>query len=206
MVSSYVGLIDRRYGDQLDEEGREFLEFAIDGADRMREMIDGLLAYSRVDSRGSPMEPLELDAVLEAVYRDLQMKIEESEADVSTTSLPRVEGDADQLRQLFQNLLDNAISYSGDEPPVVHVSAEREDDEVLVSVRDEGVGFDPADADRVFEVFQSLHTPAEGGGTGIGLALCKRIVERHGGDLQVETTPGEGATFRFTLPAAEPEA
>ncbi|NHN47781.1 PAS domain S-box protein [Halostella sp. JP-L12] len=203
MVSSYLQLIEDRYADELDEDGREFLEFAVDGANRMRNMIQGLLKYSRVDTRGDSFEPVDLDDVLADVRSDLQVKIVESGADITVGDLPRVEGDEGQLRQLFQNLLDNAIEYSGDEPPRVRVAAERTGGRWTVSVSDEGIGIDPDDADAVFEVFESLHAPDEHGGTGIGLALCERIVERHGGEIRVSSEPGEGATFTFTLPAAD---
>jgi light-regulated signal transduction histidine kinase (bacteriophytochrome) len=199
MVSSYLQLIEERYGDALDEDGQEFLEFAVDGADRMREMIDGLLAYSRIESEGDSFEPIELDAVVADVRDTLRMLSEEHRADITVDPLPRVEGDRRQLRQLFQNLLDNAMANSGDAPPRIHISAERDGDRWLVSVRDEGVGIDPADADRIFEVFQSLDGPDENG-SGIGLALCKRIVERHGGSIWVDSRLGAGATFSFTLP------
>ncbi|WP_306054124.1 PAS domain S-box protein [Natronococcus wangiae] len=202
MVSSYLRLIERRYADELDEEGQEFIDFAVDGADRMRNMIDALLEYSRVETRGDPLEPLELDAVLADVRDDLQVRIEETGAEITADSLPRVEGDEEQLRRVFQNLLDNAIEYSGDEPPRMDVSAERDGAEWIVSVSDDGIGIDPDDADRVFEVFQSLHTSDEHAGTGIGLALCERIVERHDGEIWVGAEPGDGATFSFTLPAA----
>ncbi|WP_224269560.1 sensor histidine kinase [Haloprofundus salinisoli] len=203
MVSSFLGLIERRYADDLDEDGQEFVEYAMDGANRMNDMIEGLLEYSRIDTRGSPLEPVSLDAVFEDVRENLRVKIEESDADIDAESLPRVEGDTNQLRQLFQNLLSNALEYSGEAPPRVHVSAERLDDKWRVSVSDEGIGIDSDGADRVFEVFQSLHTREEGAGMGIGLALCERIVERHGGDIWFESELGEGTTFHCTLPAAE---
>ncbi|MFC7140237.1 PAS domain-containing protein [Halosimplex aquaticum] len=203
MVSSYLQLIERRYEDELDEDGREFIEYAVDGADRMRDMIDGLLQYSRVETRGNPFETVDLDAVVAEAREDLGMKIEESDAEITVADLPRVEGDDGQLRQVVQNLLDNAIEYSGNEPPRVHVSAERTGDWWEVSVSDEGIGIDPEDADRAFEVFQSLHDRADYDGTGIGLALCERIVERHGGEIWVDSEPDEGATFSFTLPAPE---
>jgi PAS domain S-box-containing protein len=237
MVSSYLSLLERRYGDVLDEDGREFLEFAVDGSDRMRDMIEALLAYSRVETRGDPFEAVDLEAVLQAVIDDLSVQIEESDADIEVVDLPTVRGDRSQLRQVFQNLLSNAIEYSGDEPPRVRVEAERpaggrhgaagrdqppgdggpeaaggstessrpeSDVEAwVVSVADEGIGIDPENADRVFEVFQRLHSRADHEGTGIGLALCERIVERHGGDIWVESTPGEGSTFYFTLPVEE---
>ncbi|WP_170830975.1 PAS domain-containing sensor histidine kinase [Natronobacterium texcoconense] len=202
MITSYLQLIERRYADELDEDGVEFIEFAVDGADRMRNMIEGLLEYSRVETRGDPFESVDLDAVLADVCADFQVAVEESDAEITAEALPRVEGDPGQLRQVFQNLLSNAIEYSGDDPPQVDISAVRNGSEVLVSVTDEGIGIDPDDRERVFEVFQSLHAQDEHSGTGIGLALCKRIVERHGGDIWVESEPGEGATFSFSLPAA----
>ncbi|ARS88877.1 PAS domain-containing sensor histidine kinase [Natrarchaeobaculum aegyptiacum] len=207
MVSSYLQLVEDRYGDALDEDGEEFIAFATDGADRMREMIDGLLEYSRVQTQGQPLEPVALNDVVETVRRDLQVSIDEHEAEIVVEDLPRVVGDTAQLRQLFLNLLENAIAYSGDEPPRVHVSAERDrtrsGDEWVVSVRDEGVGIDPDHADRIFDVFERLVSHDEHPGTGIGLALCKRVVERHGGEIWVESEPGEGSTFSFTLSAVD---
>ncbi|RDI70165.1 PAS domain-containing sensor histidine kinase [Halopelagius longus] len=202
MVSSYLRLLERRYADDLDEDAREFLDFAVDGADRMREMIDGLLEYSRVETRGDPFEVVDLDDVLAEVCDDLQVMIQESNAEITAEDLPRVEGDRGQLRQVFQNLLDNAIEYSGDEPPRIHIGAERDGDRWLVSVEDNGIGIDPEDTDRVFEVFQRLHTRDEHAGTGIGLALVERIIERHNGDVWVESSPGQGSTFSFALPVA----
>jgi PAS domain S-box-containing protein len=205
MVSSYLQLIENRYAEALDDDGREFIEFAVDGAERMREMIEGLLQYSRVDTRGDPFEPVDLNEVLTDVRDDLQVRIDESGAEITTEELPQVHGDAGQLRQVLQNLLDNAIEYSGASAPRVHVAAERDGDWWEISVRDEGIGIDPADSERVFDVFQSLHAQDEYSGTGIGLALCERIVERHGGDIWVDSEPGEGATFTLTLPASETE-
>ncbi|SEP62094.1 MEDS domain-containing protein [Natrinema salaciae] len=201
MVTSYLQLLEGRYDDAFDADGREFLGFAVDGAERMRDMIDGLLAYSRVETRGDPFEPMELETVLEDVLDDLQLQIGERDAEVTAERLPRVDGDASQLRQVFQNLLSNAITYSGDEPPRVHVGAKRRGREWVISVRDEGIGIDPADHDRVFTVFDRLHSHEEYEGTGLGLALSQRIVERHDGDIWVDSKPGEGATFSFTLPA-----
>ncbi len=206
MVSSYLQLIEGRYADELDANGEEFLEYAVDGAERMREMIDALLEYSRVETRGQPLEPIDLDDVLEDVIDDLQLQIQETNAEITTERLPRVEGDASQLRQVLQNLLSNALEYSGDEPPRVHVDAERRGDEYVVSVHDEGIGIPPENQDSVFEVFQRLHSREEYDGTGIGLALCERIVERHGGEIWVDSEPGKGSTFSFTLSAADPAA
>ena len=201
MVSSYLQLIERRYGDDLDEDGQEFLAFAVDGAERMREMIDGLLQYSRVETRGDPFEPVDLEAVLADVEKNLQMKIEEHGAEITAADLPRVEGDEGQLRQVFQNLLSNAIEYSGEDDPRVHVSADRDGTTWTISVADNGIGIDPGEQERIFEVFQRLHSRETHSGTGIGLALCERIIERHGGEIWVDSEPGEGATFSFTLPA-----
>ncbi|AGB36393.1 PAS domain S-box protein [Natronococcus occultus] len=206
MVTSYLGLIEERYAEALDEDGEEFIAYAVDGAERMREMIDGLLEYSRVETQGEPFEPVALEDVLEDVLADLQLRIEESGAEITTGTLPRVRGDGSQLRQVLQNLLENAITYSGEKPPRVHVDADRRGAEWTISVSDEGIGIDPEDQHRVFQVFDRLHSAEEYEGTGIGLALCQRIVERHDGEIAVDSEPGEGSTFTITLPAAdEPE-
>ena len=200
MVSSYLQLLERRHTDTLDEDAEELLDYAVDGADRMRGMVEGLLQYSRVETQGDPFEPVELDALVADAREDLQVKIGESNAEITVEDLPRVEGDPDQLRQVFQNLLDNAIEYSGDEPPTIQVTAERDGTEWVVSVEDDGVGIDPEYADTIFDVFERLHAQDDHPGTGIGLALCERIVERHGGEIWVESEPGTGSTFSFTLP------
>ncbi|ADD07622.1 sensor box histidine kinase (plasmid) [Natrialba magadii ATCC 43099] len=200
MVTSYLQLLDQRYGDALGEDGEEFIEFAVDGAERMRAMIDGLLEYSRVETQGEPFEPVDLDAILEEVRDDLQLRIAETEAEITADDLPTVAGDASQLRQVFQNLLNNAIEYSGDEPPRIDIDAERVGGQWQITVSDHGIGINPDNQDRVFEVFQRLHTSNEHPGTGIGLALCQRIVERHDGELWVESEPGDGSAFSFTLP------
>ncbi|WP_436346950.1 PAS domain-containing sensor histidine kinase [Natronorubrum sp. FCH18a] len=204
MVSSYLQLLESRYADNLDSDAEEFIAYAVDGAERMRDMIEGLLEYSRVDSQGKPFEPVDLDALLEDVLTDLQVMIDRHDAEITAESLPEVPGDASQFRQLFQNLLSNAIEYSGDEPPRIHVETERTGRNWTISVRDEGIGIDPTDSERVFQVFQRLHSRDEYDGTGIGLALCRRIVERHGGEIWVESEPGEGSTFSFTLPREQP--
>ncbi|OVE85129.1 PAS domain-containing sensor histidine kinase [Natronolimnobius baerhuensis] len=203
MVTSYLQLLENRYGDELDEDAEDFIEFAVDGARRMEAMIEGLLAYSRVETQGKSFESVSLEAVLEDVLTDLEIQINETGAEITAESLPTVDGDASQLRQLFQNLLDNAITYSGEETPQVSIGAQREGDEWVISVSDDGIGIDPDETDRVFEVFQRLHSHEEYSGTGIGLALCKRIVERHGGEIWVSSAPGDGSTFSFTLPAAD---
>lgn len=201
MISSYLQLIENRYADELDEDGEEFLEYAIDGSKRMKEMIDGLLEYSRVNTQGKPLEPVDLNDIVTDARKNLEIQITESNADIECNELPRVNGDASQLRQLFQNLFSNAIEYSGDQPPRVDVFAERTGEKWKLSVRDDGIGIDPKDQDHIFDVFERLHSHEEHAGTGIGLALCKRITERHDGEIWVDSEPGEGATFSFTLPA-----
>ena len=203
MVTRYLQLLERRYGDELDGDAEEFIEFAVDGAERMKAMIEGLLTYSRVETRGESFEPVDLEAVLDDVLTDLGVQIDETDAAITVESLPTVTGDASQLRQLFQNLVDNAITYSGKQTPRLAISAMRDGDELIISVSDEGIGIEQEDADRVFEVFQRLHSQEEYDGTGIGLTLCKRIVERHGGEIWFESTPGDGSTFSFTLPPAD---
>ncbi|AEH39308.1 sensor histidine kinase [Halopiger xanaduensis] len=203
MVSSYLRLIEDRADEELTEETEEFLEFAVDGADRMRDMIDGLLAYSRIETQGEELEPVDLNEVIRDVRDDLEMRITESDADVNIEELPRVVGDKHQLHQLFQNLLSNAIEYSGNEPPQVQISATQTDSMWEISVQDEGIGIEPDEQGRIFEVFQRLHSRNDHEGSGIGLAVCERIVERHGGEIWVESEPGEGATFSFTLPAED---
>lgn len=203
MVSTYLQLVERRADDELSDETEEYLEYAVDGADRMREMVRGLLEYSRVEREGEPFESVDLNVVVEDALEDMQMRIEESRTEVVTDTLPRVRGDANQLRQVIQNLVDNAIKYSGDEPPQITVSTDRNGAMCEVSVHDDGIGIDPEDQERVFEVFERLHTPDEYPGSGIGLAVSKRIIERHGGDIWVESEPGDGTTITFTLPTAE---
>ena len=166
-------------------------------------MIDGLLEYSRIETQGDPFEPVDLEAVLSDVREDLQLQIVESDATVTVGELPVVRGDRDQLRQVFQNLVDNGIEYRGDDPPEIRIDAERDGDDWVCSVSDNGIGIDEENTERIFEVFQRLHSQDQHAGTGIGLALCQRIVERHGGEIWVESEPGEGSTFYLTLPAED---
>ena len=201
MVSSYLQLIEDRYADEFDEDGREFLTFAVDGADRMREMIDRLLSYSRVETQGGPMKPVSIREVVADVRANLRVSIEEHDAEIVAEELPTVNGDPNQLRQLFQNLVENAIEYGGEDPPQVRIDAERDGDRWVVRVSDDGIGIDPADQDRVFEVFERGYGHRDTDGTGIGLALCQRIVERHGGRIRIDSESGEGTTFVFSLPA-----
>ena len=202
MVSSYLQLLEERYADELDEDAEEFIDFAVDGAERMKGMIQGLLEYSRVDTCGEAFEPVDCEEVVEEATTNLRVAIDESDAELAVEPLPTVVADETQLVQLFQNLVGNAVEHGGDRPPRVRVSAERGDGEWVFSVSDDGVGIDPDDADHVFEMFNDLDGGGETG-TGIGLAICEKIVERHGGRIWVDADDGEGATFRFTIPDRE---
>ena len=204
MVSSYTQLIARRYKGKLDADADEFIAFAVDGANRMQRLIQDLLAYSRVNTAGRQFEPTAMETVLKAALNNLTNAVKESQAVITHDPLPAVMGDDKQLAQLFQNLLSNAVKFGGAQPPRIHISAKQTDGEWLFSVRDHGIGLDPQYVDRIFVIFQRLHTRAEYPGTGIGLAICKKIVERHGGRIWVESELGKGATFYFTLRDEEP--
>ncbi|MBS3753515.1 MAG: PAS domain S-box protein [Anaerolineales bacterium] len=204
MVTSYLQLLVRRYGDRLDGDAQEFIDYAVDGASRMKQLINDLLTYSRVDTRGVSLQPVDVEQVLDDVLENLQFRVEETEAGIIRHPLPIVPGDKSQLEQLFQNLIDNALKFRGNEAPRVEVGAEKGDGEWVFSVKDNGIGMDSRFKDRVFIIFQRLHTRDEYEGTGIGLAVSKRIVERHGGEIWYESEPGEGTTFYFTIPD-EPE-
>jgi signal transduction histidine kinase len=204
MVKSYLQLIERRYAGQLDEDADEFIAFAVDGAERMQTLINDLLQYSRVATRGKPFAPTNCAIVLDHALANLKVAIEEGRATVTHGDLPTVIADETQLTQLFQNLIGNGIKFhKPDAPSKVHVSAECGDDEWAFSVQDNGIGIDPKHFERIFLLFQRLHSREEYKGTGIGLAVCKRIVERHGGRIWVESEPGQGSTFRFTIPDRE---
>lgn len=201
MISSYLQLIERRYKDKLDDDGHEFINFAVDGASRLQDMINGLLQFSRVETKGKPFEPTDCEIVLEQSLANLEMTIRDAGAVVIHDPLPTVMADISQLVPLFQNLIGNAIKYRKlDEPPRVHVSAAQSGNEWVFSVHDNGIGFDPKYSERIFGIFQRLHGREEYPGTGIGLAVCKRIVERHKGRIWVESEPGMGAIFYFTIP------
>ena len=200
MVASYTQLLEKRYKGSLDADAEEFIAYAVDGARRMQNMIQSLLSYSRVGTRGKPFEPTECESVFEQALANLKLTIDESGAGVTHDPLPRVTADETQLIQLFQNLLANAIKFRGEEQPRIHVSAKEDSNECLFSVSDNGIGIDPEYFDRIFVIFQRLHGREEYPGTGIGLSVCKRIVERHGGRIWVESQPGEGSTFHFAIP------
>ena len=201
MISSYVQLLARRYEGKLDADADDFIGFAVDGAKRMQTLINDLLVYSRVGTRGKPFEPTNCEDVLNQVLANLEVAIDEGGAVVTHDPLPTVAADSSQLTQLFQNLIGNAIKFHGEDAPRVYIAAERKGDEWEFSVADNGIGIDPEFFERIFVIFQRLHGRDEYSGTGIGLAVCKKIVERHGGRMWVEAEQGKGATFYLTIPA-----
>ena len=202
MVTSYVQLLEGRYADQLDEDAQEFMDFAVDGAKRMQAMIDGLLEYSRVDTDGDPMEPTPVGEVVSDVRDDLAVRIDDADATLTVDSLPTLVADPNQLRMLLQNLIANAIKYAGDAEPRVHVSAAERDETWVLAVEDNGMGIPAAKQEAVFDVFNRVHERGDESGTGIGLAVCRKIVERHEGEIWVESTEGEGSTFLASFPKA----
>jgi len=202
MVASFTQLLGKRYKDQLDDDARDFINYAVDGATRMQTLISDLLNYSRVGTQGKLLVPTDSEALFQRVLESLQISIEESGATIACDPLPMVMADPQQLGQLFQNLLMNAIKFRGEKPPHIRISTERNGNEWKISVRDNGIGISQEHTDRVFIIFQRLHTKTEYPGTGIGLAICKKIVERHGGRIWIEASPGGGTTFCFTISAA----
>jgi PAS domain S-box-containing protein len=199
-VSSFTQLLARRYKGRLDADADEFIDYVVDGVNRMKQLINDLLAYSRVGTRGEAFEPVAVHEVLQRALANLLAAIDETGAMVTHEDLPVVMGDRSQLSQLFQNLIGNAIKYRGEEPPCVHVSVRRDGAEWHFAVGDNGIGIDPQYADRVFEIFQRLHTRTQYPGSGIGLAISRKIVERHGGLIWVESQEGKGSVFHFTIP------
>jgi signal transduction histidine kinase len=200
MVASYTQLLAKRYKGRLDADADEFIAYAVNGASRMQSLIQDLLAFSRVDSQGQRFEPTSVETLLGYALENLKGAIEEAGAVITHDPLPAIMADERQFLHLLQNLLSNALKFRGPEPPRIHLSAERRRDEWLFSVRDNGIGIDPQYGERIFILFQRLHTNAEYPGTGIGLALCKKIIERHGGRIWMESQPHQGATFFFTVP------
>jgi PAS domain S-box-containing protein len=201
LIAGYCDLLKRRHAEQLDAEGREFVDAAFDASQRMQRLIDGLLDYSRVGSRAQPLEPTDVNLVVRDVLANLELAIEESNARVTFDKLPTVRADRTQLVQLLQNLIGNAIKFRAERPPRVVVQAVRRGDMWHFAVIDNGIGIDPQHIDSVFDIFRRLHGRESYPGTGIGLALCKRIIERHGGKIWAKSQPGKGTAFYFTLPA-----
>jgi PAS domain S-box-containing protein len=202
-VSGFVSLLERQLQDSLNTKTKEYMNFTVDGVTRMQSLINGLLEYSRIDTRGNPPERTDSSKPLADAILSLQASIQESGAKITHDNLPTVNIDPVQLSQLFQNLISNAIKFRSDAPPEIYISADRQDNAWRFAVRDNGIGIEPQYAERVFMIFQRLHTRKKYAGTGIGLSLCKKIVERHGGKIWVESEPGKGSTFYFTVPDIE---
>ena len=206
MVSSYTQLLVRRYGGMFDADAKEFMDFIVDGATRMKQLIEDLLAYSRVGTRGHEFQPTDSGAMLEQALANLRASIESSGTQVTHDVLPTVIADDGQLVQLFQNLIGNAIKFKSDQPPRIHVGVKETKGEWIFSIRDNGIGIDPQYFERIFVLFQRLHSKAEYPGTGIGLAICKKIMDRHGGRIWVESRLGQGSIFYCTLPKQQKAA
>lgn len=201
MVTSFTQLLAQRYGDQLDEQANTIINFAVDGASRMESLINDLLTFSRVGTQGSPFEPTDCAEALESALSNLQMLMQEANASITQASLPVVMADPAQLVQLFQNLMGNALKYRSERRHLtIEIGAEAQEDHWLFWVRDNGIGMKPKYTERIFLIFQRLHTRQEYSGTGIGLAICKKIIERHGGRIWAESAVDQGTTFFWTMP------
>ena len=199
-ISSYTELLAEEYRDRLDEEANEYIDFIVDGAARMQQLIKDLLAFSRVETKGKAFAPSSCESVIQKVLVNLKLAIEERQAVVTYDALPAVVADESQMHQLLQNLISNALKFRSQAPPYIHISATLHQDEWEFCVRDNGIGIDPEYFEQIFEIFQRLHSRRHYAGTGIGLAICRKIVQRHGGRIWVDSAPGEGASFYFTLP------
>ena len=202
MVGGYVGLLARRYKGKFDADADEFIQFAVDGAKRMQDLINDLLACARAGTEMLQKKPVNMELVLQQAISNLRTAVDESGAKITHDRLPELPADETKLVQVFQNLLSNSIKFCHpDTPPIIHVAAHRHGSAWVISVEDNGIGFDPKHSDRIFLMFQRLHGVGKFAGTGIGLAIVRRIVEAHGGDISAEARPGAGAKFTFTLPA-----
>lgn len=197
-VTSYVQLLERRYKDKLDDDANDFIAFAVDGSNRMRVLIQSLLEYSRVNSK-RPFEELDLNVFMKTILINLNESIKENNVKINVNPLPKIFGDPILMNQLFQNLLSNAIKFKGEVPPEIAISCEKKEDKFLFSIKDNGIGIEKEYHDKIFVIFQRLQDKGKYSGTGIGLAICKKIVERHGGKIWVESELGKGTTFYFTI-------
>jgi|GEM_PF-2129038 len=203
MVASFTQLLERRYKNNLDDDADDYIGFIVEGAQRMKDLIDDLLAFSRLNTEVRKFEPILIEVALDDVIFNLKSSIEENNAIITYDSLPTINGDPSQIRQLFQNLISNAIKFHGDATPEIHISARELDEEWLFGVMDNGIGIKPNHQEQIFSIFKRLHTRKDYEGTGIGLAICKRIVERHGGKIWVESEESVGSTFYLTIPNSE---
>ncbi len=200
MVTAYLGLLEKKYGDKLDDDAKKYMDFAVEGGLRARDLIRDMLEYSRVDSNAKEFVPVNMSEVVEDTIRSLKVPIEENKANIYVEPLPTIMADGSQMSQVMQNLIDNAIKFHGDERPSIHISASEGTNEWKFAVRDNGIGLNTEYADKIFQMFQRLHQRETYPGTGVGLAVCKKIVERHGGRIWVESDGKNGSTFYFTIP------
>ena len=200
-VAGCLQVLQKRYQDKLDARADELIGHAVDGSRRMQALVEGLLAFSRVGTRSGEFKPVNGDEALDSALKNLATAIQESGASVTRDPFPTLKADPLQLTLLFQNLIGNAIKFRGDQPPQIHLSAAYHDGHWILSIKDNGIGIEPQYFERIFVIFQRLHTRKEYPGTGIGLSICKKIVERHGGRISVESIPGQGCTFRCSFPA-----
>ena len=205
MITSFLQLLEKRYKDQLDEDACEFIDFAVEGAKRLDNMINDLLEYSKVTNRKKQFSPLKLENILEEALMNLVVQIEENNAIISYDPLPSVMGDEKLLVMLFQNIIGNAIKYRSHETPKIHISSKEENDKFIISFKDNGIGIDPKHLERIFTIFQRLHRNDEYEGTGIGLAIVENIVHQHGGQIWAKSKIGKGSTFYITIPNIDGE-
>jgi light-regulated signal transduction histidine kinase (bacteriophytochrome) len=201
MISSYLGLLERRYKNQLDADARQLIQFAVDGAARMKVLIEDLLSFSRVGGGNGHFGAVSSQTVLENTLAVLKASLEESGAEVTWDPLPPVIADSEMLTRVLQNLIANAVKFRGNRTPRIHISAERQERYWTFALHDNGIGIEPRHFDRIFRIFERLESADEYPGTGVGLAICKKIIEQHGGRMWVHSQPGEGSTFYFTVPA-----
>jgi light-regulated signal transduction histidine kinase (bacteriophytochrome) len=200
MVSSFTQLLAKQYKDQLDENAKEYINYAVDGAKRMQQLINDLLLYSRVNTQGDKFEDINLEKVLDEVLYNLEIVIQENQAIITREPLPKICADYRQMSQLFQNLIGNALKYRSEETPKISISVQKKEENWLFMVKDNGIGMEPKYHEQVFQIFRRLHSPDDYEGTGIGLAIAKRIIERHHGQIWVKSEPRKGSTFYFTIP------
>ena len=200
MISSFLQLLERRYNEQLDDDANEFIEFAVDGAKRLDSMIKDLLEYSRVANKKRKFNDVDLNEVLERTNLNLKLAIDDSNAEIIANKLPTLSGDEQLLVQLFQNLISNSIKYRSKENPIIQISVNNEMNQFIFSVKDNGIGISTKHLERIFTIFQRLHTREEYEGTGIGLAIAQKIVQQHGGQIWAESEPGKGTIIHFTIP------
>ena len=198
-VASFTQLLQKRYKDKLDKEANEFIQFIVDGATKMHDLITDLLLFSRIGTRVKPFAETDMNLILKEVLDSLTQSIKETKAEITYDHLPTIKADDSQMKQLLQNLISNAIKFHGDDTPHIHITGKKKTNEWVFSVKDNGIGIDPNYFDKIFIIFQRLHKTAEYRGTGIGLAVCKKIAQRHGGKIWVTSKLGKGATFYFTI-------